>query len=59
MVVFIIIKGLNAMKKKQAEEQAPAGPSSTDALLMEIRDSLKSKELKTTAAGLTATVVFI
>ncbi len=38
-VVFIVLKAVNKMKKKQAE--APAGPSSTDALLMEIRDSLK------------------
>ena len=38
-VVFILIKALNKMKKKQ--EAAPAGPSTTDALLMEIRDSLK------------------
>jgi len=39
LVVFVIIKALNKMKKKEAE--APAPPSSTDALLMEIRDSLK------------------
>ena len=38
-VMFLVIKAINSMKKKQAE--APAGPSSTDALLMEIRDSLK------------------
>lgn len=38
-VMFLVIKGINRMKKKQ--EEAPAGPSSTDALLMEIRDSLK------------------
>lgn len=38
-VMFLVIKGINRMKKKQ--EAAPAGPSSTDALLMEIRDSLK------------------
>ena len=38
-VMFLVIKAINNMKKKQAE--APAGPSSTDALLMEIRDSLK------------------
>ncbi len=38
-VVFMVLKAVNKMKKKQAE--APAGPSSTDALLMEIRDSLK------------------
>ena len=39
LVVFLVIKALNNMKKKEAE--APAPPSSTDALLMEIRDSLK------------------
>ncbi len=38
-VMFLVIKGINSMKKK--EEAAPAAPSSTDALLMEIRDSLK------------------
>ncbi len=40
LVVFMVIKALNKMKKKK-EEATPAGPSSTDALLMEIRDSLK------------------
>lgn len=39
-VMFLVIKAINRMKKKQ-EEAPPAGPSSTDALLMEIRDSLK------------------
>jgi large conductance mechanosensitive channel len=39
-VVFMVLKAVNKMKKKQAEAP-PAGPSSTDALLMEIRDSLK------------------
>ena len=39
LVMFMVIKAINRMKKKQ--ELAPAGPSSTDALLMEIRDSLK------------------
>ena len=39
LVMFLVIRSINNMKKKQAE--APAGPSSTDALLMEIRDSLK------------------
>ena len=38
-VLFALIKAANSMKKK--EETAPAGPSSTDKLLMEIRDSLK------------------
>lgn len=39
-VMFLVIKAINKMKKKQ-EDVAPAGPSSTDVLLMEIRDSLK------------------
>lgn len=39
LVLFSIIKTANAVKPK--EEAAPAGPSSTDKLLMEIRDSLK------------------
>ena len=40
MVLFIIIKAVNNMKKKK-EGAPPAGPSSTDSLLMEIRDALK------------------
>lgn len=42
--LFLIIKGINATKRK--EEAAPAtppAPSSTDQLLMEIRDELKKK----------------
>jgi large conductance mechanosensitive channel len=41
-VMFMVIKAINKMKKK--EEAAPAAlaePSSTDKLLIEIRDSLK------------------
>jgi large conductance mechanosensitive channel len=38
-VLFMIIKAMNSMKKK--EEAAPAEPSSTDKLLTEIRDALK------------------
>jgi large conductance mechanosensitive channel len=41
-VLFLIIKGMNAARKKEeAAPAAPAEPSSTDKLLMEIRDSLK------------------
>ena len=40
-VMFLIIKAINSMKKK--EEAAPAGTSSTDELLIEIRDELKKK----------------
>lgn len=40
--LFLLIKGMNATKKKEeTAPAAPAGPSSTDKLLMEIRDSLK------------------
>lgn len=41
-VMFMVIKAMNKMKKKQEEAPAaPPEPSSTDKLLMEIRDSLK------------------
>jgi large conductance mechanosensitive channel len=40
-VLFLIIKGINASKKKKEEAPTPPSPSSTDALLMEIRDALK------------------
>jgi len=37
--MFLVIKGMNAMRKKQ--EAAPAAPSATEKLLTEIRDLLK------------------
>lgn len=41
-VMFLVIKAMNKMKKKQEEAPAePPAPSSTDTLLMEIRDALK------------------
>jgi large conductance mechanosensitive channel len=41
-VMFMVIKAINKMKKKEeAAPVAPAEPSSTDKLLIEIRDSLK------------------
>lgn len=39
--LFLIIKGINRMKKKDEEVAPPPAPSSTDKLLMEIRDALK------------------
>lgn len=40
--LFMVIKGINKMsKKEEAAPAAPPEPSSTDKLLMEIRDSLK------------------
>lgn len=42
--VFLLIKGMNSLRKsKEAEVAAPAAPSSTDQLLIEIRDELKKK----------------
>ncbi len=40
LVLFSIIKAMNSTKKKEAAV-APPGPSSTDLLLMEIRDALR------------------
>lgn len=41
-VIFLLVKGMNKLRKKEeTKPAAPAGPSSTDKLLMEIRDSLK------------------
>jgi large conductance mechanosensitive channel len=41
-VMFMLIKTIAKVKaKKEEAASAPAGPSSTDALLMEIRDALK------------------
>lgn len=41
LVVFWMVKAINRLKKKEAAAPPPAEPSSTDQLLMEIRDSLK------------------
>lgn len=40
-VLFQLIKGMNAMKKK--EEAAPAAPPKQEVLLEEIRDALKNR----------------
>lgn len=42
LVLFIIIKGLNRLNRKK---EVAAGPSSTDILLMEIRDALNSRSV--------------
>lgn len=41
-VIFMLISGVKKLQRKK-EEAAPAGPSSTDKLLMEIRDELKKQ----------------
>ena len=43
-ILFLIIKGVNSMKKKEeAAPSAPAAPSKEETLLAEIRDLLKKK----------------
>lgn len=43
--IFIVIKGINALKKKEEEKPvAPPEPSTQELLLMEIRDLLKNRE---------------
>jgi len=44
-VVFLVVKGINAMRREQAAapEAAPAAPTATEALLTEIRDALKAR----------------
>jgi len=44
-VLFMVIKGVNRMKKKEEENPAvPAAPSKEEVLLTEIRDLLKDKK---------------
>ena len=44
IVIFLMVKGMNRLKRKQEEvPAAPLAPSSTDTLLAEIRDELKKK----------------
>jgi len=42
-ILFLIIKGVNAARKKDETPAAPPAPSNEEKLLMEIRDALKSK----------------
>jgi len=43
-VLFLIVKGINASRKKDADvPAAPPAPSNEEKLLMEIRDALKSR----------------
>ncbi len=41
-VIFLVVKGINQLKKKQ-EAAPPPGPSAQEKLLMEIRDLLKAQ----------------
>ncbi len=43
-VVFLMVKAINTMRRKDAEAPAaPPAPTTSEALLMEIRDSLKAR----------------
>jgi large conductance mechanosensitive channel len=42
LVIFSLIQAISKMQRKE-EEAAPAAPSSTDQLLMDIRDELRIK----------------
>lgn len=44
LIIFFMVKGINRLRRKQEEAPAaPPAPSSTDQLLMEIRDELKKR----------------
>lgn len=44
LVIFMMVKGINALKRKEeAKPAAPPAPTPTETLLSEIRDELKKK----------------
>ena len=44
LVIFLMVKGINSLKRKQeAVPAAPTPPTATEQLLIEIRDELKKK----------------
>ena len=46
-VVFLMVKGINTMRRQQAADPAPTtppAPTPTEALLAEIRDELKARQ---------------
>lgn len=44
LVIFLMVKAINRMRReKAAEPVAPAAPTPTEALLVEIRDALKAR----------------
>jgi large conductance mechanosensitive channel len=43
-VVFLLVKGINSIKREEAAAEAPPpGPTPTETLLTEIRDLLKAR----------------
>lgn len=46
LVVFMLVKGINALKRKEAAAPSvPAAPSKEEVLLAEIRDAIKAKQI--------------
>lgn len=44
LVIFMMVRGINSLRRKEAQAPvAPPAPTTSEALLMEIRDTLKKK----------------
>lgn len=41
-VLFLVVKGINSLKREAAKDPAPAAPSREEVLLTEIRDALRA-----------------
>ena len=53
-VLFLVVKGINAMKRDAAKDPAPAAPSKEEVLLTEIRDAIKAQTPVTAARAAAA-----
>ena len=43
MVIFLLVKAINSLRRKEAEKPAPSAPTPSEALLTEIRDLLQAR----------------
>jgi len=44
IVLFMVVKGINSMKRQAAEDPAPAAPTKEEVLLTEIRDAIRGQK---------------
>jgi large conductance mechanosensitive channel len=44
IVLFMVVKGINRMKRQAAEDPAPAAPTKEEVLLTEIRDAIRGQK---------------